>query len=92
VNSFNFKNYITFQSHASQTLTSLSFYLVKQNSPFLEIDKFNFKDTRVKVLNTKLKHWLDDFFTGSGKDAFSYNSSVLTNCSKITRASTTNFF
>jgi hypothetical protein len=44
------------------------------------------------VLNTKVKNWLDDFFNSNGKDSFSYNSSVLVNCSKIARSSATNFF
>ena len=47
---------------------------------------------QIKILNTKVKHWLDDFFNNNGKDSFSYNSSVLVNCSKITRTSSTNFF
>lgn len=92
VNSFNFKNYLTFQFYAAQTLTSLSFYLTKQNSPFIKRSNPAFKEPGLKLLNTKLKSWLDDFFTGSGKDSFSYNSSVLTNCSKILRSSSTNFF
>jgi len=92
VNSFNFKNYTNFQFYAVQTLTSLSFYLTKQNSPLLKSAKSPIKSTRVKVLDTKVKNWLDDFFNSSGKDSFSFNSSILTNCSKITRSSSTNFF
>jgi NADH dehydrogenase/NADH:ubiquinone oxidoreductase subunit G len=92
VNSFNFKNYVNFQFYGVQTLTSLSFYLTKQNSPLLKSFKTPIKSTKVKVLNTKVKNWLDDFFNGNGKDSFSYNSSVLVNCSKIMRSSSTNFF
>lgn len=92
VNSFNFKNYVNFQFYAVQTLTSLSFYLTKTNLPLLESPICSIKSTKIKVLNTKVKEWLDDFFNGNGKDSFSYNSSVLVNCSKITRSSTTNFF
>nr|AEP20748.1 truncated NADH dehydrogenase subunit 11 [Kryptoperidinium foliaceum endosymbiont] len=92
VNSFNFKNYVNFQFYAVQTLTSLSFYLTKTNLPLLESPVSSIKSPKVKVLNTKVKGWLDDFFNGNGKDSFSYNSSVLVNCSKITRSSTTNFF
>jgi len=92
VNSFNFKNYVNFQFYAVQTLTSLSFYLTKQNAPLLKPAKSTIKPTRTKVLNTKVKGWLDDFFNGNGKDSFSYNSSVLVNCSKIMRSSSTNFF
>lgn len=92
INSFNFKNYVNFQFYAVQTLTSLSFYLTKSNRPLFKSPIANIKASKVKVLNTKMKGWLDDFFNGNGKDSFSYNSSVLVNCSKITRASTTNFF
>lgn len=92
VNSFSFKNYINFQFYAVQTLTSLSFYLTKRNLPLSEAPMVNIKPTKTKVVNTKVKGWLDDFFNGSGKDSFSYKSSVLVNCSKIARSSTTNFF
>jgi predicted molibdopterin-dependent oxidoreductase YjgC len=92
VNSFNFKNYVNFQYYTLQTLTSLSFYLLKQNSPLVKPLNFSIKSSSTKVLNTKVKYWLDDFFNGNGKDSFSYNSSVLVNCSKISRSSSTNFF
>lgn len=92
INSFNFKNFINFQFYAVQTLTSLSFYLTKKNLPLRESVVVAIKPTKVKLLNTKVKGWLDDFFNGNGKDSFSYNSSVLVNCSKIMRSSTTNFF
>lgn len=92
VNSFNFKNYTNFQFYAIQTLTSLSCYLTKQNAPLTKTLNSPIKSTKVKVLNTKVKNWLDDFFNGNGKDSFSYNSSVLVNCSKVMRTSSTNFF
>ena len=92
VNSFNFKNYVNFQFYAVQTLSSLSFYLTKQNKPLSKFLKSPLKQPKVKVLDTKVKNWLDDFFNGNGKDSFSYNSSVLVNCSKIVRTSSTNFF
>ena len=91
VNLFNFRNYVNFQFYASQSLTSLSSYLTKQNKPLIK-SNLNLKSSKVKLYNTKLKGWLDDFFRGSGKDSFSYNSSVLTTCSKISRSSSTNFF
>jgi NADH dehydrogenase (ubiquinone) Fe-S protein 1 len=92
INSFNFKNYVNFQFCAAQTLTSLSFYLSKQNSPMTKSMTLSFKSPRIKIYNTKIKNWLDDFFNNNGKDSFSYNSSVLINCSKILRSSSTNFF
>lgn len=92
VNSFNFKNYLNFQFYAVQTLTSLSFYLTKNSVPLRALPTMVIKPSKVKVLNTKVKNWLDDFFSGNGKDFFSYNSSVLVDCSKIIRSSTCNFF
>jgi len=93
INSFNFKNYVNFQFYAVQILSSLSFYLMKQNSTAIKSYKFSsVKPRKVKVLETKLKNWLDDFFNSNGKDSFSYNSSSLVNCSKTMRSSTTNFF
>lgn len=90
-NLYNFKNYINFQFYAAQSLTSLSFYLNKQNKPLIK--SFNqLKNTKIKLLNIKLKPWLDDFFNNNGKDSFSYNSSVLINCSKVLRLSSNNFF
>jgi len=93
VNSFNFKNYLIFNFYATQTFTTFSFYLTKQNNPYFDIRlKSEIKVTKTKMFKTKLKNWLDDFFTGNGKDSFSYNSSVLMNCSKISRISSSNFF
>ena len=92
VNSFNFRNYINFQFNAVQTLASLSFYLTKQNAPLTMPLNSPIKRNGIKLLNTKVKNWLDDFFNNNGKDSFSYNSSVLVNCSKIARSSSTNFF
>lgn len=93
MNVLNFKNYISFHYSASQNLTSLSFYLTKQNSPIIKSLKiFSFKLVKIKIFNTKVKYWLDDFFINNGRDSFSYNSSLLLNCSKVLRMSSTNFF
>jgi predicted molibdopterin-dependent oxidoreductase YjgC len=92
INVFNFKNYFSFQYFAVQTLTSLSYYLIKQNSPILMSLSSIFKKTKIKMLNTKIKYWFDDFFNTNGRDSFSYNSAVLVSCSKVIRSSSTNFF
>jgi len=93
INIFNFKNYLMLHFYATQTFTNFSFYLTKQNLPYFKFKlKSDIKKTKTKIFFTKLKNWLDDFFTGNGKDFFSYNSSVLMNCSKISRMSSTNFF
>lgn len=88
--SANFKNFIFFQYFATQSLTNLNFYLSLRNCPFI-LNNNKFKPKTVKVLNTKLKYWLDDFFNGS-KDEYSQNSLILANCSKILRGESTNFF
>ena len=88
----NFKNYMNFQYFAVKNLTNISFYLTTKNNPFIinnNID--NFKSKRVKFTQTKMKYWLDDFFSG-GKDEYSEHSLVMTNCSKVLRSETTNFF
>ena len=92
VNSFDFKNYFYFQYFGVQSLTCLGFYLFKQNSNLPRFFNNNIKSSKIKVLNTKVKYWLDDYFNNNGKDAFSYNSATLVKSSKILRSSSTNFF
>jgi len=87
----NFKNFMYFQYIATQSLTNLNFYLHVKTKPFVITYKTNFKRKTNKLLNTKLKYWLDDFFNGS-KDEYSQNSLILTNCSRIFRKESTNFF
>jgi len=86
----NFKNFIYFQYFATQSLTNLNFYLNIRNKPFI-LNKTKFKHKTIKIVNTKLKYWLDDFFNGS-KDEYSQNSLILTNCSRILRGESSNFF
>lgn len=88
----NFKNYIYFHYQATQTLTNLNFYLSIKNENFVILNNTStFKERRSKIKLTKLKYWLDDFFSG-GKDEYSHKSLVLANCSKILRTKSTNFF
>jgi len=87
-----FKNYVNFHYQATQTLTNVNFYLNIRNENFsLFSNTGNFKQNRIKLKNTKLKYWLDDFFNG-GKDEYSQHSLILSNCSQILRSKTTNFF
>lgn len=92
INLFHFRNYTSLQFYAVQMLSSLNFYLTRENSPIFMSPRSPIKQMRIKLLSTKVKNWLDDFFNNNGKDSFSYSSSVLINCSKIARISTTNFF
>ena len=87
----NFKNYVNFNYYATQNLTNLNFYLSIKTTPIVFANQSVFKPATNKLKNSKLKYWLDDFFTG-GKDEYSQNSLILTNCSKILRSETTNFF
>jgi NADH dehydrogenase/NADH:ubiquinone oxidoreductase subunit G len=87
----NFKNYINFQYQATQILTGINFYLSLKNESFVLINTSHLKPKCIKLQSTKLKYWLDDFFNG-GKDGYSHNSLILSNCSKILRSKSTNFF
>lgn len=88
----NFKNYISFHFYATQSLNNVSFYLTLKTNPIIFNNTFsNFKLKLKKLNNTKVKYWLDDFFSG-GKDEYSQNSLILTNCSKILRTESSNFF
>ena len=87
-----FKTFVNFQYMAIEKLDTLTPSLATQNEPFYISEKnLSFKPKVLKLTNSKLKFWLDDFFTG-GKDEFSRNSLVLANCSKILRTQSTNFF
>jgi len=89
---FDFKNFIGFQFYASKTLTSVNFHLIDQTQKFsIFKNYYRFKNPILKVFNTKLKYWLDDFYTG-GKDKFCQNSLTLTRCSMNYKEQITNFF
>ena len=89
-NLLNFKNYISFHYYASCVLTSLNFFLLSNNQPILKITSPSFKPSSSKLVITKVKHWLDDFFSG-GKDSYSHYSTVLINCSSLLKVESTNF-
>ena len=88
---YNFKNYINFQYYPTKKITTLSFYLSIKNKIF-KIRKFHscFKVKSKKLITTKLKYWMNDFFNSS-KDQYSTNSYILINCSKQIKHQTTNF-
>jgi NADH dehydrogenase/NADH:ubiquinone oxidoreductase subunit G len=88
----NFKTFLNFQYLATQSLTNLNFYLSIKTEPFmLNSNSAKFKTKTKKMNKTKVKYWLDDFFSG-GKDEYSQNSIIMSNCSKILRTENTNFF
>lgn len=87
-----FKNFISFKYFATQMITYLNFYLNYQNRPFIFDNRYcQFRSPTLKIFSTKLKFWLDDFYNG-GKDGYSQNSIVLSECSLNLRAQSTNFF
>ena len=83
--------YIFYHYLATQTLINFSGYLLTKIKPFVPLNAKIFKQSAVKVSFAKLTYWLDDFYTG-GKDDYSKDSFVLSNCSKNQRLSYTSFF
>lgn len=62
------------------------------NSFFFSLNYFkNLKTKKIKLFDTKLKFWLNDFFR-KGKDDLSINSLVMSKCSNMQRLEKTNFF
>ena len=92
VKQINFSNFIYFHFCAVRKLDSFTLFSNIQNQSFFVYQQnFSFKQKPCKIVSSKSKYWLDDFFTG-GKDEYSKNSLILSNCSKIFRTQTTNFF
>lgn len=90
---YNIKNFINFKN-----FTGLLYYSVKnlnQNLIYsnnvlnISINK-KFKSKQIKIYNSNVKLWLDDFFI-KGKDSYSKYSSTMIKCSKLLRIESTNF-
>lgn len=86
----NFKIFMHLHFYSTQQLSSVNFYLIFKTTPVVLVDFLKFKHSSVKVKYSKLKFWLEDFFTG-GRDEYSRNSEVLVLCSTILRAEARNF-
>jgi hypothetical protein len=86
----NFKIFMHLHFYSTQHLSSVNFYFMFKTTPAVLMDLSKFKQSSVKVKYSKLKFWLEDFFTG-GKDEYSRNSEVLVSCSAILRTETRNF-
>ena len=88
-----FQSFINFQFFATRNLTSLSRHFNLKTSTFILNNNINgnFKLSNIKLINSKLKYWLDDFFSG-GKDEYSQYSLTMANCSTNLRLNLTNFF
>jgi NADH dehydrogenase/NADH:ubiquinone oxidoreductase subunit G len=87
-----FKKFVVLHYCAVSRLDNSNYLFLNHNESFFISNTNNrFKQDSLKIKNTKLKYWLDDFFTGTS-DAFTKNSLMMSNCSKILRTQQTNFF
>jgi NADH dehydrogenase/NADH:ubiquinone oxidoreductase subunit G len=86
----NFKIFMHLHFYSTQHLSSVNFYLTFKTTPAVLVNFSKFKQPSVKVKYSKLKFWLEDFFTG-GRDEYSRNSEVLVSCSAILRTEALNF-
>ena len=91
---FNFiktKQYLNFISFTKLPVNSLednSFFFksnISKNISFLPLKK-----SKLKLISSKNKFWIDDFYLG-GKDLYSKYSIVMVECSKSFRSESTNF-
>lgn len=94
--SFNLNSFIKFKKYTQFLNIATSNLNLKQNifnNNFNKnslIIKKNFKNKVNKVFKTKLKIWLNDFYTG-GNDSYSSLSLTMINCSKTLRIESHNF-
>lgn len=86
---YHFTNYIGFQCYAIPSLNSLAFSFFKT---VIESDHntFKFKPKLVKIYNSQFRFWSNDFYIDS-KDFNSKYSSIMIQCSKLSRLNNTNF-
>ena len=90
---FNCKNFFKFKYYKNLLFFANS-NLIKFNK--LKVSKHNnllnykYKLSKVKLYNTQLRLWLDDFYIG-GKDLYSKHSITMINCSNILKKNTNNF-
>ena len=95
---FNSKNLIQFKNFAG-FLFSASKNIVKKNYNYKLADVslsnkttpfYYLKLKKTKIINSKLKIWINDFYIG-GKDPYSKYSTTMINCSRIFRTEKHNF-
>lgn len=88
-NNRHFKNFIGFQYYAISSLTVLSFQLL-QRIVGHNLENSKYKSKRKKIFGSPFQFWLNDFYL-DGKESNSKNSSVMIQCSKLSRLKSTNF-
>jgi NADH dehydrogenase/NADH:ubiquinone oxidoreductase subunit G len=87
-----FKVFINLMYKTTKSLNKNLLLINNQNTNQFYNNKIKLlKIKKIKFFNTKIKLWLNDFFTG-GKDEFSRNSLTMIKCSNINRLQSTNFF
>ena len=82
-----FSNFISFQ-HLPVASVSNSSHFFKSKVAFTSF--LPLKKSKSKILLTKTKFWIDDFYIG-GKDLYSKYSIVMVECSRSFRSESTNF-
>lgn len=82
-----FSNFISFQ-HLPVVSVSNSSHFFKSKVAFTSF--LPLKKSKSKILLTKTKFWIDDFYIG-GKDLYSKYSIVMVECSRSFRSESTNF-
>lgn len=87
-----FNNFIFLKNQTIKKLNSLNYYFNSNNNS-LNFNKLSsvFKLSIKKILLTKLKYCIDDFYSDS-KDEYSQNSVTLSLCSETMRIEFSNFF
>lgn len=94
-NQLNQSNYYHFLDKTSVSLSIINSFLEPSSTPFFSNSEYflkHFKNFKFCFKNSKIKHWLNDFFVGGNKDNLSVNSSTLLKCSAVLRSGSTNFF
>lgn len=86
-NFFKFKYYKNLLFFANNNLVKFNKLKVFKHNNLLN---YKYKIPKVKLYNTQLRLWLDDFYIG-GKDLYSKHSITMINCSNILKKNTNNF-
>ena len=89
-NIFNFKNFVNFQYYAVQNLTNSSLSNAGKKISYFDFTKNLYKTRHSKLIESKVRLWLDDFYIGS-RDTYAKRSITMIKCSKLFRAQNTNF-
>ena len=89
-NIFNFKNFVNFQYYAIQNLTNSNFLTTSRRNSYFDLTQDQYKTRRSKLIESKVRLWLDDFYIGS-RDMYARRSITMIKCSKLFRTQSNNF-